>query len=392
MLRLILLSTILFWLTGPIIGQTRSQRSEKLYEQALQQYRKRNYEGAIMQVNESIRLSPSAQAYLLSGYIHEAQKKDLRAVSDYEAALMINPGLTEARFQKALVYLNYGNPQQAYLDFTDLIDYEGVLETRSVYFEIDPLSTQQHKVMTLATMKSRMYHYRGQASEKLQHYEQALSDYNLAIQLDTTTDYFISRGLLNHKMGDDLGAIRDLKYATVLDPQSELAWYNLALINPGAKVPEQLLSKEGFSPLLSLLASRAMEDENYMLAKKYFDISIAKDGKDALAYINRGRSLLKMDQYAAARRDFQKARSLAHAKFEALYLIGNSYFMEKKHSDALAYYNQYLAVDPTNGMVWYNAAMCHLELDQDEEACHCLSQAHSLGMVQAQSVQEKYCQ
>ena len=386
----------LFLMVSFLFGwsQSRATRASELYEQAQREYRNRSFESADKSIEKSLAILSTAEAYYLSGLINEALKRDLRAVAAFEATLKLNPDFREAIFQKALIYLRYGDPSQALKDFNQLLESGAVSETRGLYFQIDPRGDQQVQVTTMASgsIESQLYHYRGQSHEKLGDYDLAMEDYNHAIHMTPHPDYYISRGLLYSKSDRESLAIGDLKTAIRLDPQNQLAWYNLTLLDHSVKLPDHLIGDSDFAPILSLLASRAMETRNYGEAKRYFDQCLANDPQDALAYINRGRVLMKMEQYDEARSDFNKAKRIEPTRTEILYLLGNTYFFERNYETAVAYYDQYLIVDPGNAMVWYNAAMSYLEQGQEEDACHYLSRAQTLGMTQARSLLGRFCQ
>lgn len=368
-----------------------SQQARLYYDQALQAYRARALDVADEAVNKSLSFKTNAESYYLSGLIYEAMKKDLRAVSAYEAAVKHDPEFHEASFQKALIYLNYGDPEQALKDFNILLAHGEVGLTRGVYFESDPTGEKGTQVMTMANMRSRLFHYRAQALSKLGRYEEALKDYNEAITMDTLADYFVSRGLLHTKMSNDDLAVNDFEMAIGLEPENQLAWYNLALMKPSISLPDDLLVDSSFGPTLGLLASKAMDEGRYEEAKRYFDQSIENDDSDPLTYVNRGRALVKLKRYAEARLDFNRARALQPTRFECLYLMGNTYFFEQDFQGAIAFYNQYLTVDPKNAMIWYNGAMSYLGMDEPLDACHYLNKAQSLGMIQADEMIDKHC-
>lgn len=377
---------------GKAAGQSRSAEAEKAYDAALKAYRNGDLVQARVFTDQSLSLQATSQTHYLSGMIHEAQSKPLRAVADYEAVLQLEPDHREARFQKALIYLQNGNPSQALADFNELIRSDGFSSTRGIYFQLDPRGAQQNKIMSMATLEAELYHYRGQAHEKLRNLKEALSDYQEAIQRDSIADYFVSRALLYNRMQQPSAATADLRMALQLDPLHQLAWYNLALIAPDTKLPEMLIADETFAPTLGLLGARAMETGDYKLALKYYNQSLKNDSRETLSYINRGRTLLKLGHYEQARADFQEALRLEPSRLESLYLIGNSYFYEKDHEAAVAYYNQYLVSDPTYALVWYNAAMSYLQLDNATDGCNCLKRAQTLGMMQAEPLIARYCQ
>lgn len=134
-----------------------------------------------------------------------------------------------------------------------------------------------------------------------------------------------------------------------------------------------------------------MKSGDYDLAILYLNKMIALGDNDALTFINRGRALAKMTEYRKARSDYQKALSIEAKRVESLYLIGDTYFYTKEFKAALVYYDQYLSVNPDDALVWYNGAMAHLELENNEEACHYLTNASRHGMAQSDAWKMKYC-
>lgn len=387
----ICLSIGIFLVSTGLLAQSKAARAEVLYEEALSDYRSRKFEQADDKIDESLYLFQSAKAYYLSGLVHEALGRDLRAVSSYEATLKLDPSFKEAIFQKGLIYLNYGDPGQALKDFNALIGFDGFSETHGLYFQTDPSGETPTQVVSLAKFDARLHHYRGQAYEKLNRYEEAMTDYNEAITREAHADFLLSRALLHAKMEHETQALTDLRSAVALDPGNQLAWYNLAIFDPSAKLPDDLIRESTFAPTLALLASRALEEGDYQSAKRYYDQCLKNDPEDALSYLNRGRVFLKTEQFGLARADFNRSRLLEPDRAEALYLIGNSYFFEKNHELALAYYNQYLTLDPTNAMIWYNGAMAYLEKEDEQNACHYLKKAQAFGMAQSDEMLKKFC-
>lgn len=374
------------------VSQSRYVRAEQLYMEALANYREKVLFEAQELIEESLYLNPTAESNYLSGLIYEALGKDLKALAAYEATLQYDPDYKEAIFQKALIYLKISDPKKALEDINFLLENKGATVTRGVYFQVDPTGNTQNKILTLENLNGQLYYYKGQAFEKLVEYDKALMNYNEAIKTEEVPDYYISRALLQSKLGNDSSAVLDLKAALKKEPTNQLAWYNLALLDPTVELPDSLLYVSSFSPTLNLLGSRALEKGNYKKAKEYFDYYLENNDHDALAYINRGRVLLKCEKYQKAREDFDKAMKLDRSRSESLYLTGNAFFFEKEYQSALAYYNQYLAIDPTNAMVWYNGAMSYLELGNKNEACHFLKNADKFAMPNAKRMISRHCE
>lgn len=372
-------------------AQSKLQQSRELYERALESYRVGDLDDARINVDGSIGVLASADAHYLSGLIYEADHKDLRAVSAYEACVRFDENYHEAIFQKALIYLNYGDPSQALKDFDKLVSLDGIQETRGIYFQVDPTGNQQNRIASLENLKSQLHHYRGQAHQKLNQYKEAMADYDTAIAIEQSADYYISKGLLYADLDRNLSAKTQFQKAIAQDSSSNIAWYNLALIDSNIHIPEDLLKDSSFGPTLALLASKSMENGDYRAAKRYYDRSLTLDKRNALGYVNRGRVHTKLENYHLARKDFDKARLLEPSRIETLYLTGNTYFFENGYDAAIAYYNQYVSIDPSNATVWYNAAMSYLELESITDACHYLKKSHDLGMVQAERMIKAHC-
>ncbi|XOV94437.1 MAG: tetratricopeptide repeat protein [Bacteroidota bacterium] len=387
-----LVSLFFFFLIFSAQGQQRIQEAYDLYQEAFQHYKKNEPGLARSVIDASLAIHETADSRYLSGLIFERDNKSLRAVSEYEAAVRLDPEYREAVFKKALIYLQFGNPEQAITDLSTLINtFDGGHATRSIMFQIDESGSNQNRLLTTNMMEAQLYQYRARAYQNTGDIGRALTDYNMALSIEALPDYFIGRGLLHLKNKNPQLAREDFLHAIEIYSSNHLAWYNLAVIDDKTVLPESLVLGADFAPTLSLLASKEIEKENYEKASEYLDQSILIQPNDVLSLINRGRVRLKLRKYPDARRDFSQAFKLDPKSVESLYLIGNSYYYEKNFKNALAYYQQYLSVDPMNGMIWFNAAMCHFELKNNDEACHHLSMADNYGMVQAAALLRKHC-
>ncbi len=373
-------------------SQSGVRDAELLYQEAYEHFKNQELGLARSLIEESFVKYETSKARYLNGLMYESEGRELRAVSEYEAAVKLDPQYREAIFNKALIYLRFGDPSQTVSDLTTLINTQDQIhETTTILFQVDEAGANQNRIMTTNMMEAQLYHYRGQAYQKLDQPELALNDFENAISIEKKPDYLISRGLLYVTNERYDQAVKDFEHAISLDSGNHVAWYNLAVLEENTKIPISLIQSAEFAPTLSLLASREIKKGDLKKAITYLDKAIAIDATDAFSLINRGRILLKLSQYGKARRDFNTAFEISPKNIECLYLIGNAYFFEKNFKNALAYYDQYLAVDGLNGMIWYNAAMCHFEMDNSQEGCHYLQLADQMGMEQAMSMRNKHC-
>ena len=364
---------------------------QNYYDLARGMFNENKIDSARFYINKSLQKSPTAEEYFLSAMIHEEENKQLRAIADYEAVIKTQPDNMEAYFQKGLIYYNTASTEQAIKDFTYVLENHSGSETKAIYFVNDPTGARGTRLTTLQSMISRVYQYRGMAYQKNGDWRRAIRDFNQSLEYDTTSDIYINRSQLFSKMGDDRAAIQDLKSAIAIEPDSYLAWYNLAILDPTTKLPSRLLEEDEFFPMLQLMGANAYEQGEYQASIQYYSSSIKSEPSDDLSYIGRGKAYIRMNSHSKARQDFIKAMQLNPSRSEAFYLIGNTLFHEKKFSDAVGFYERYLSVDQGYSNVWFNAAMAYLSLNKKDKGCDCLKNALDLGMSQADEMLKKHC-
>lgn len=381
------LPTILF-----LIAFSLHCSGQENYDLARKYFLENKVDSARYHIDKELQQRPTPDDYFLSGMIHEAEGKGLRALADYEAVVKSNPKNLEAHFQKGLIYFQSASAEKAIEDFTFVINNYPSSNTHAIYFGNDPFGRKETFTTTLQSMIGSVYQYRAQAHQKIGNDTKALSDFNKSFEFDTLADFYINRSHLFSKLGRNSAAIADLRQALKLESDSYLAWYNLALLDEGTRLPDVLLNDDEFTPMLNLLGANAYEAGDYPSSVRYLDKAISVDSKNELARLNRGKSLLRIKRYPEARTDFLKALQVNARNYEAFYLIGNSFFYEKNYKDAIGFYERYLSVDQGHKNVWYNAAMAYLSSGQPERACQCLERANEFGMEQAAAQMKKHCE
>ncbi len=365
--------------------------SQDYYDKARAKYHENDIDSARYFINKNLAKKPNAEDYFLSAMIHEAEGKDLRALADYEAVIQREPDNMEAYFQKGLIYYNSASTEQAIKDFTFVLENSWNSETKAVYYASDPTGAKGTFLTTLQSMIGRVYQYRGMAHKKMGNYDLALQDFTKAFEFDTLADCYINRSQVFDKMGDKRAAVNDLKEALKIDSTNYHAWYNLTILDETTQLPSYLLEDEEFLPMLNLVGANAYESGDFDTSVRYYSKAIEANAEDDFAYIGRGKALLRIEEFGAARQDFMKAMQLNPSRTETFYLIGNSLFHEKRFKDALGFYEQYLSIDSDYENVWFNAAMASLSLEESDKACRYLKKASDLGMTQADVLIEKHC-
>ena len=375
-----------------LIFASTSLVSQDFYVKARSSFDNGDLEAARLYINKNLAKKPVADDYFLSALIHEAAGSPLRALADYEAVIQNDNNNIEAYFQKGLIYYNSGSNAKAIEDFSYVIQHIDNSETRAIYFGNDPNGMKGTFVTTLQSLKGKVFQYRGMAYQNTLEWNLALQDFDASLEFDTSADVYINRSQVYGKMGNAELAIGDLKKAITIEPENYLAWYNLALMDESTILPDELIEDETFTPMLNLLGANAYESKAYSLSSKYFSKSIENDPKDDLAYIGRGKALLRLNSYTEARTDFIKALQLNPDRTESFYVVGNSFFYEKLYVEAIGFYERYLSIDPLYENVWYNAAMSYLSTKDQEKACSYLNKAADLGMSQANEMLTEHCE
>ena len=365
--------------------------AQDYYEKARISFAENELDSARYYINKNLTKNPTAKDYFLSGMIHESQNKSLRALADYEAVIQTDPQNLEAYFQKGMIYYTSGSISQAIDDFSFVIENHFNSETRAVYYRMDSFGSNNSFITTLHSMLGRVYQYRGLAYQKSGEIDLALIDFNKSFEFDTLAEFYVNRSQLYTRMDQNAAAINDLRRAIELDPGSYLAWYNLAILDESARLPDHLMNDLTFAPMLNLMGANAYESGDYTSSTLYYTRAIEANSYDDLALIGRGKTFLKTGAYQQARRDFLDAMQINPKRTESLYLIGNSLFYEKKFKEAIGFYDQYLSLDRGYANVWYNAAMSHLSLENSEQACVYLQQANNLGMENARVMLDSHC-
>jgi tetratricopeptide (TPR) repeat protein len=158
-------------------------------------YRKGDYDRAIRDYNEAIRLDPkNAALYNNRGFAYHEKGDYDRAMRDYDDAIQLDASLAAAYVGRGLAYNRKGNYDRAIRELDEAI-------------RLDPKSAVA-------------FNNRGLAYDSKGDYDRAIRDYNEAIRLDPKDAVaYSNRGSAYNEKGDYDRAIRDLDEAIRLNPK-----------------------------------------------------------------------------------------------------------------------------------------------------------------------------
>jgi tetratricopeptide (TPR) repeat protein len=177
---------------------TAESKAEAAFNRGNVFYKKKDYDKAISDFTEAIRLDPNyAQSYNNRGIAYAGNKEYDKAISDFTEAIRLNPNYAES-------YFNRGN---AYDE------------------EYDKAISDYNKAIRLDPRYAKAYNNRGWAYHDKKDYDKAIGDCNEAIRLKPNyADAYYGRGSAYYNKKEYDKAISDLTEAIRLDPSNAWAY------------------------------------------------------------------------------------------------------------------------------------------------------------------------
>jgi tetratricopeptide (TPR) repeat protein len=235
--------------------------NEKQYDQAITQYteaiklypryagayagrgraydRKGDYDRAMADAGEALSIDPNiALAYNVRGNAYLNKKDYDRAIADYSAAIRIDPNYTPAYNNRGNAYLNKKDYDRAIADYSAAIridpNYANTYNDRGVAYQnkedYDRAIADYSEALRIDPNHAFAYNNRGNAYQNKEDYDRAIVDYTEAIRIDPNHAYaYNNRGGAYFNKKDYDRAIADYSEAIRIDPDFALAKNNLEL-------------------------------------------------------------------------------------------------------------------------------------------------------------------
>jgi tetratricopeptide (TPR) repeat protein len=157
-------------------------------------YKKGDYDRAIPDFSEAIRLSPSFGYYRERGIAYIGKGDYDQAIQDFSKAIRLNPNDAFSYVYRGEAYDHKRDYDSAIQDFNEAI--------------------------RLSSKNSRAYGSRGQAYREKDDYDRAIDDYSEAIRLNPKDlGAYFGRGLAYHRKGDYERAIQDFNEVIRVNPK-----------------------------------------------------------------------------------------------------------------------------------------------------------------------------
>jgi tetratricopeptide (TPR) repeat protein len=242
------------------------------YSKALSESQNKDFEGAIKDLTEAIRLKPDwAEAYINRGLAFYGLKQLENAIADYSQAIRLKPNDSAGYFNRArahdslavkLIFDSNASPEDPHKEFSKAIaDY-----TEAIRLKPDT---------------AELFFYRAQDYSQFQQFENAIADCTEAIRLKPEfADAYFWRGVSYKDLGKYTEAIPDLTKSIQLKPDHSAAYYHRG---------------EAYRQLKQYLQSLADFTESIRLDPKAF------------TYSDRGETYSAMRSYKDAIKDYTEA-------------------------------------------------------------------------------------
>jgi tetratricopeptide (TPR) repeat protein len=192
-------------------------------------YAKREYDQAIADYGEAIRLDPKyAVAYRSRGDAWRAKREYDQAIADYDQAILLNPRDDVAYNNRGLAWAAKQEYDKAIADYGEAIrldpkyapSYDNRGDAWRAKREYDKAIADYDQAIRLDPKYATAYNDRGRAWRAKQEYNKAIADYDQAILLNPRDDVaYNNRGLAWYAKQEYDKAIADFSEAIRLDPK-----------------------------------------------------------------------------------------------------------------------------------------------------------------------------
>ena len=288
--------------TDAINRKTRDvERAESYYNRGNAKLQSEDYDGAIEDSTEAIRLKDDfVDAYFVSGAAKvERPNPDYGgAIKDYNKIITLNPEDYRAYYNRGIAKKALGQNEDAKQDSSKVYYYWGKADSNSGDYQA--AIEKFDEAIAIAPNYVKVYHYRGEAyrlrGEK-EDYQKAISDYDkvVALKPNYTEIHAIynNRGLAKTAVNNYDEAVKDYTRAIELKSNYAEAYYNRG---NAYRLRGQ---KDGFQ--------RAVGNENFKKAVEDYKKAIGLKYNFADAYYKLGFANRALGEHGTAKENFASA-------------------------------------------------------------------------------------
>lgn len=291
--------------------------------------RMRDYEGAVADFTESIRLKPPqyvlAVVYTTRGSTYMNLQKFKEALADFAAGIKLNPKNHLAYLNMGITYTLLGETDKAIASLDKAISLDP--GSPSAYYERgnarlarDPFAAIQDYTEAIRRNPQYVeaYFNRGAARGRLKNHADAIEDFTKLIELmPSNPRVYINRALAYIELAEYAKAVEDCSAVLRFEPGNSQA----VMMRGNAKY--RMKDHRGAFEDFTLVLKNNPQDVTAFLNSTSYVHAMENQEKfdNNMAYFNRGQARLMMGDTLGARYDWQKAADLGNTQ-AALMLNG----------------------------------------------------------------------
>jgi len=365
---------------------TATTNATNLFNQARNETEAKQYDKAIADYTEAIRLKPDyAEAYSNRAFVYTFVGKFDQAIADCNEAIRIKPDLAEA-------YKNRANPHNQLKQYEDAIadcneairlnpnyaeayanranSYVGLKQYDKGIADCDEAIRLKPELYQAYDIRADAYEYQGQ-------YDKAIADLNEVIRLQPNlAEAYIDRGYAYLNLNQFEASIADSTEAIRLNPNLGLAFNNrgycrINLQQYDAAIAD-LTEAIRLNPDMAFAYSNRGEAYNNL---KQYKAGIA-DCTEAIrlnpnlvnAYIQRGYAYLNVKQYDAGIADSAEAIRLNPNLAIGYNNRGFGYVCLKQYSAGIADYTEAIRLNPNFGLAYLNRSFAYQQVGEIQKS------------------------
>lgn len=377
-----------------LTGDFKRLRTAKEYiERGETSLLKSDWDNAILDFEEALNLEPgNSDAYRHRGMTNYKMGDFKSAIKDYNQAIKLDPKNSDLFLNRGILIAESGDTDNAIKDFTEAIRlnptnqlafHMRALAYGESWFDgesIDKALEDYEEAIRLDPNDGEVFFSRAKLWRQpvfIDTQDNALADCDEAIRLDPNkAEYFLLRGKIKIEKQDANGATEDYFKAAVLDPNNEevqTLLRQMSKVKPNKIIEDDQPTEEGIfkkyqSDLHAQRGMKSLEAGDYYDAIEAFTEAIRLTPENHLLHTHRGNVYNVTGQYQEAFKDFSEAIRLGSDTPITYIIRGTILLREKDFENALIDLDKAVQLDPQKEEAYQIRVLIHKELGNSDKA------------------------